>query len=32
VPPMESDRELHVDIEAVQQLVDTGELLRAACE
>ncbi|HME91782.1 MAG TPA: histidine ammonia-lyase, partial [Myxococcaceae bacterium] len=32
VPPMESDRELHVDIEAVQQLIDTGELLRAACE
>jgi len=29
VPPMESDRELHVDIEAVQQLIDSGALLRA---
>lgn len=29
VLPMESDRELHVDIQAVQQLIDSGELLRA---
>ncbi len=29
VPSMEADRELHVDIEAVQRLVDTGELLEA---
>jgi len=29
VPTMEADRELHVDIEAVQRLIDTGELLEA---
>jgi histidine ammonia-lyase len=29
VPTMESDRELHVDIEAVQRLIDSGELLHA---
>ena len=29
VPPMETDRELHVDIEAIQQLIDSGELLGA---
>ncbi len=29
VPPMERDRALHVDIEAVQQLIDSGELLCA---
>ncbi len=28
VPPLENDRELHVDIEAVQQLIDGGQLLR----
>ena len=26
VPSLESDRELHVDIEAVQQLIDSGDL------
>ena len=29
VPSMEADRELHVDIEAMQRLIDTGELLEA---
>ena len=29
VRPLEEDRELHVDIEAVQQLIDGGVLLRA---
>lgn len=29
VPTMEKDRELHRDIEAVSQLIDSGELLRA---
>jgi histidine ammonia-lyase len=29
VPPMESDRELHVDIESVQRLIDSGELMAA---
>ncbi len=29
VPSMETDRALHVDIEAVQRLLDTGELLEA---
>ena len=26
---MEGDRELHVDIEALQKLIDTGDLLEA---
>jgi histidine ammonia-lyase len=29
VPPMESDRELHVDIESIQRLIDSGELMAA---
>jgi len=29
VPTMEADRELHLDIEAVQKLIDTGDLLEA---
>ena len=29
VPTMEGDRELHVDIEALQKLIDTGDLLEA---
>ena len=29
VPTMESDRALHVDIESVQALIDSGELLQA---
>jgi histidine ammonia-lyase len=29
VPPMESDRELHVDIETIQRLIDSGELMAA---
>jgi histidine ammonia-lyase len=28
VPPLEGDRELHLDIEAVQQLIDSGDLGR----
>jgi histidine ammonia-lyase len=28
VPHMEKDRELHKDIEAVSQLIDSGEMLR----
>jgi histidine ammonia-lyase len=30
VPPMEEDREIHRDIEAVSALIDSGELLAAA--
>jgi histidine ammonia-lyase len=29
VPPMERDRELHVDIEAVQELIDSGAMTSA---
>ena len=30
VPPMEEDREIHRDIEAVSALIDSGALLAAA--